>query len=52
VLIEHRAISEAVRSGDADQAAASMALHLTTTLAVLRLPSLNYPSVISFESVL
>jgi DNA-binding GntR family transcriptional regulator len=52
VLIEHRAIAEAVRSGDADQAAASMALHLTTTLAVLRLPSLNYPSVISFESVL
>jgi DNA-binding GntR family transcriptional regulator len=52
VLIEHRAIAEAVRSGDADQAAASMALHLTTTLAALRLPSLNYPSVMSFESVL
>jgi DNA-binding GntR family transcriptional regulator len=52
VLIEHRAIAEGVRSGDADQAAASMALHLTTTLAVLRLPSLNYPGVISFESVL
>jgi DNA-binding GntR family transcriptional regulator len=54
VLIEHRAIAEGVRSGDADQAAASMALHLRRTLAVLRLPSLNFPglndpSVTSFE---
>ena len=52
VLIEHRAIAEGVRSGDSEQAAASMALHLTKTLAVLRLPSLNYPSVMSFEKAL
>ena len=52
VLIEHRAIAEGVRSGDAEQAAASMALHLTRTLAVLRLPSLNYPSVMSFNKAL
>jgi DNA-binding GntR family transcriptional regulator len=41
VLVEHRAIAEGVRSGDADQAAAAMAQHLTKTLEVLRLPSLN-----------
>jgi DNA-binding GntR family transcriptional regulator len=57
VLIEHRAIAEGVRSGDADGAAAAMARHLTTTLAVLRLPnlsdpSLNYPGVTSFEKAL
>jgi DNA-binding GntR family transcriptional regulator len=52
VLIEHRAIAEGVRSGDADQAAASMALHLTRTLAVLRSPSLNDPGVMSLERAL
>jgi DNA-binding GntR family transcriptional regulator len=52
VLIEHRAIAEGVRSGDADQAAASMALHLTRTLAVLRSPSLNYPGVMTLEKAL
>ena len=52
VLIEHRAIAEGVRSGDAEQAAAAMTRHLTTTLAVLRLPSLNYPSVMNFEKAL
>ena len=52
VLAEHRAIAEGVRSGDAEQAAAAMARHLTTTLAVLRLPSLNYPGVMSFEKAL
>jgi len=52
VLIEHRAIAEGVRSGDADQAAASMALHLARTLAVLRSPSLNDPGVISLEKAL
>jgi DNA-binding GntR family transcriptional regulator len=41
VLVEHRAIAEGVRSGDAERAAAAMAQHLTTTLAVLRLPSLT-----------
>jgi DNA-binding GntR family transcriptional regulator len=41
VLAEHRAIVEGVRSGDALRAAAAMAEHLTKTLAVLRLPSLN-----------
>jgi DNA-binding GntR family transcriptional regulator len=44
VLAEHRAIADGVRSGDADRAAAAVARHLTTTLAVLRLPDLNYPS--------
>ena len=52
VLVEHRAIAEAVRSGDAERAAAAMARHLAATLAVLRLPNLNYPSVISFEKAL
>jgi DNA-binding GntR family transcriptional regulator len=41
VLVEHRAIAEGVRSGDAERAAAAMAQHLTATLAVLRLPSLT-----------
>jgi DNA-binding GntR family transcriptional regulator len=41
VLAEHRAIVEGVRSRDADQAAAAMAQHLTSTLDVLRLPTLN-----------
>jgi DNA-binding GntR family transcriptional regulator len=41
VLAEHRAIAEGVRSGDADQATAAMAEHLTKTLSVLRLPRLN-----------
>jgi DNA-binding GntR family transcriptional regulator len=49
VLVEHRAIAEGVRSGDADQAAAAMAQHLTTTLAVLRLPSLNITAPRRFE---
>jgi DNA-binding GntR family transcriptional regulator len=57
VLVEHRAIAEGVRSGDAEGAAAAMARHLTTTLAVLRLPSLNDPSlndpsVMGFEKAL
>jgi DNA-binding GntR family transcriptional regulator len=52
VLSEHRAIVEGVRSGDADEAAASMALHLTRTLAVLRLPSLNFPGVMTLEKAL
>ena len=41
VLVEHRAIAEGVRSGDAELAAAAMAQHLTKTLAVLRLPGLT-----------
>jgi DNA-binding GntR family transcriptional regulator len=41
VLIEHRAIAQGVRSGDPERAAAAIAQHLTTTLAVLRLPSLT-----------
>jgi DNA-binding GntR family transcriptional regulator len=45
VLAEHRAIADGVRSGDAERAAAATAQHLTTTLAVLRLPSLT-----SFET--
>jgi DNA-binding GntR family transcriptional regulator len=49
VLAEHRAIAEGVRSGDADQAAAAMAQHLTKTLAVLRLPSLSMTGLRSFE---
>ena len=49
VLAEHRAIAEGVRSGDADQAAAAMAQHLSKTLAVLRLPSLNITGPRSFE---
>jgi DNA-binding GntR family transcriptional regulator len=40
VLVEHRAIAEGVRLGDAEGAAAAMAQHLAKTLAVLRLPSL------------
>ena len=52
VLVEHRAIAEGLRSGDAEQAAAAMTRHLTATLAVLRLPSLNYPAVTSFEKAL
>jgi len=49
VLVEHRAIAEGVRTGDADQAAAAMAQHLAKTLAVLRLPSLNITGPRSFE---
>jgi DNA-binding GntR family transcriptional regulator len=49
VLVEHRAIAEGVRSGDADQAAAAMAQHLTKTLAVLRLPSLNITGLRNLE---
>jgi DNA-binding GntR family transcriptional regulator len=41
VLVEHRAIAEGERSGDAERATATMAQHLTATLAVLRLPSLT-----------
>ena len=52
VLTEHRAIVQGVRSGDAEQAAASMALHLTRTLAVLRLPNLNFPGATGFEKTL
>jgi DNA-binding GntR family transcriptional regulator len=39
VLVEHRAIAEGVRLGDAELAAAAMAQHLAKTLAVLRLPN-------------
>ena len=49
VLVEHRAIADGVRSGDADRAAAAMARHLTETLAVLRLPSLNIAGARSLE---
>jgi DNA-binding GntR family transcriptional regulator len=49
VLVEHRAIVDGVRSGDADRAAAAMARHLAETLAVLRLPSLNIAGSRSFE---
>jgi DNA-binding GntR family transcriptional regulator len=49
VLAEHRAIADGVRSGDADQAAAAMARHLTKTLAVLRLPSLSIAGSRSLE---
>lgn len=49
VMVEHRAITEGVRSRDADQAATATAEHLTKTLAALRLPSLNITSARSFE---
>ena len=52
VLVEHRAIADGLRSGDAERAAAAMGRHLAATLAVLRLPNLNYPSVSSFEKAL
>jgi DNA-binding GntR family transcriptional regulator len=49
VMVEHRAITEGVRSRDADQAATATAEHLTKTLAALRLPSLNITGSRSFE---
>ena len=52
VLVEHRAIVDGVRSGDADQAAGAMARHLTETLAVLRLPSLNIAGPRSLEGAM
>ena len=51
VLAEHRAIAEGLRSGDADEAAAAMARHLTATLSVLRSPAPNYSGVIGFKKV-
>jgi DNA-binding GntR family transcriptional regulator len=49
VLIEHRDIAEGLRSGLANQAADAMTLHLTKTLAVLRLPNLNITSARNLE---
>jgi DNA-binding GntR family transcriptional regulator len=49
VMVEHRAITEGVRSRDADQAATATAEHLTKTLAALRLPSFNLTSARSFR---
>ena len=44
VLVEHRAIQDGVRSGDAERAAAAVAQHLASTLAVLRLPIVTAPT--------
>jgi len=52
VLAEHRAIANAVRSGDAERAAASMTAHLKTTTAVLHSPGLNYPGLARPEKAL
>jgi DNA-binding GntR family transcriptional regulator len=38
VLAEHAAIVEAIRSGDPERAAGSIAVHLTNTLLAMRLP--------------
>ena len=39
VLAEHAAIVEAIRSGDPERAAGSIAVHLTNTLLAMRLPA-------------
>ena len=44
VLVEHRAIQDGVRSGDSERAAAAVAQHLASTLAVLRLPIVTAPA--------